>query len=52
MHRALPVGGQPEGLGTVRPVPDRASGGAVLDGPGVAVQLQGSAGASPPPIYH
>ena len=42
MHRALPVGGQPEGLGTVRPVPVRASGGAVLDGPGVAVHLRGS----------
>lgn len=42
MHRALPVGSQPEGLGTVRPVPARASGGAVLDGPGVAVHLRGS----------
>lgn len=42
MHRALPVGGQPVGLGTVRPVPFRASGGAVLDGPGVAVHLRGS----------
>lgn len=42
MHRALPEGGQPEGLGTVRPVPVRASGGAVLDGPGVAVHLRGS----------
>ena len=42
MHRALPDGGQPEGLGTVRPVPARASGGAVLDGPGVAVHLRGS----------
>ena len=42
MHRALPVGGQPEGLGTVRPVPVRASGGAVLDSPGVAVHLRGS----------
>ena len=34
MHRALPEGGQPEGLGTVRAVPVRASGARFLTAQG------------------